>query len=124
VTSAGYRVDTLVACGGDMKNPTFVRAHADVTGCRLALPREPEAVLLGSTMLGAVAAGAYPDLEDAMAAMNAPDRVVEPATGEVADYHARKHAVFHRMYEDQLEYRKTTDRSPGSSDPGARSPRT
>jgi FGGY-family pentulose kinase len=107
MNARGYRVDTLVACGGDMKNPTFVREHADITGCRLALPREPEAVLLGSAMLGAVAAGAYPDLEGAMAAMNAPDRVVEPAAGEVSGYHARKHAVFHRMYENQLEYRRT-----------------
>ena len=31
----GYRIDTLLACGGDTKNPVFVREHADVTGCRV-----------------------------------------------------------------------------------------
>ena len=53
----GYRVTTLVATGGDAKNPVFLREHADATGCRVILPREPEAVLLGSAMLGAVASG-------------------------------------------------------------------
>jgi FGGY-family pentulose kinase len=106
MNARGYDIDTLVACGGDLKNPVFVREHADVTGCRLVLPREPEAVLLGAAMLGAVAAGAYPSLEQAMKAMSAPANVVAPAGGDVAAYHARKHEVFHRMHEDQLAYRR------------------
>ena len=53
----GHTVTTLIATGGDAKNPVFVREHADATGCRVVLPREPEAVLLGSAMLGAVACG-------------------------------------------------------------------
>src|SRR5207342_624559 len=69
MNAEGYAIDTIVACGGDVKNPVFVREHADATGCRIVLPREPEAVLLGSAMLGAVAAGAHPNLEAAMAAM-------------------------------------------------------
>jgi ribulose kinase len=105
MNARGYRIDTLVVCGGDVTNPVFVREHAHATGCRIVLPREPEAVLLGSAMLGAVAAGAYPDLEHAMAAMNAPARVVDPAGGEIAAYHARKHGIFHRMHDDQLAYR-------------------
>ena len=106
MNARGYRIDTLVACGGDLKNPVFVREHADVTGCRLVLPREPEAVLLGAAMLGAVASGAYANLEQAMGAMNAAAQVVEPARGEVADFHARKHRVFHQMHDDQLAYRR------------------
>jgi FGGY-family pentulose kinase len=106
MNARGYRIDTLIACGGDLKNPVFVREHADVTGCRLVLPREPEAVLLGAAMLGAVASGAYRSLEAAMGAMNAVSRVVAPAGGAIAAYHARKHSVFHRMYEDQLFYRQ------------------
>lgn len=105
MNARGYLVDTIVACGGDLKNPVFVREHADATGCRLVLPREPEAVLLGSAMLGATAAGAFPNLETAMQAMNAPAQVVEPAKGDVAAYHGRKHQVFHRMHGDQMDYR-------------------
>jgi FGGY-family pentulose kinase len=105
MNAKGYQIDTIVACGGDVKNPVFVREHADVTGCRLVLPREPEAVLLGSAMLGAVAAGAFPDLEGAMGAMNAASTVIEPAGGDVAAFHKRKHRIFHRMHDDQLAYR-------------------
>lgn len=102
----GYRIDTLVACGGDTKNPVFVREHADVTSARVVMPKEPEAVLLGAAMLGAVAAGAYATVSEAMAAMNSADRVIEPDTAQARDFHERKHRVFLRMHEDQLAYRR------------------
>lgn len=101
----GYRVRTLLACGGDTKNPVFLREHADVTGCRIVLPREPEAVLLGSAILGAVASGDFPDLLTAMARMNAAGTIIEPSHGDVAEYHRKKHHVFQRMHGDQLAYR-------------------
>jgi FGGY-family pentulose kinase len=108
----GYHIETIVACGGDMKNPTFVREHADATGCRIVLPKEPEAVLLGSAILGAVASGDQPSITAAMAEMSAPGSVVEPTKGIVRAYHDAKYRVFKRLYKDQLEYRKlmTTDR--------------
>jgi FGGY-family pentulose kinase len=105
MNAAGYRIDTLVACGGDAKNALFLREHADVTGCRIVLPREPEAVLLGAALLGAVAAGHHPDIPAAMAAMTDVDHTILPATGDAAAYHGAKHRVFHRMYEDQMAYR-------------------
>ncbi len=101
----GYRVRTLLACGGDTKNPVFLREHADVTGCQIVLPREPEAVLLGSAILGAVASGDFPDLLTAMARMNAAGTIIEPSHGDVAEYHRKKHHVFQRMHGDQLAYR-------------------
>jgi FGGY-family pentulose kinase len=105
LNASGYRIDTMVASGGDTKSELFVREHADVTGCRIILPREEEAVLLGGAMLAAVAAGDQPSVVHAMAQMSGTGRVVEPAGGEVAAYHERKRAVFHRMHEDQLAYR-------------------
>lgn len=101
----GYRIRTIIACGGDTKNPVFLREHADVTGCRVVLPREPEAVLLGAAMLGAVASGDQPSVLAAMSAMSHIGRVIEPARGKIAEYHAAKHRVFQRMYEDQRAYR-------------------
>jgi FGGY-family pentulose kinase len=100
----GYRIDTLIACGGDTKNPLFVREHADATSCQIALPAEPEAVLLGSAMLGAVAAGRHASVATAMEAMSHADIVVTPRP-EARGYHERKHAVFRRMHRDQLDYR-------------------
>ncbi len=101
----GYRVTTLVATGGDTKNPVFLREHADATGCRVVLPREREAVLLGSAMLGAVASGDRASIAEAMGAMSAADRVIEPAGGAVGRYFDAKYAVMLRMHDDQLAYR-------------------
>jgi FGGY-family pentulose kinase len=106
MNAGGYRIRTIIACGGDAKNPVFLREHADITGCRTVLPAEPEAVLLGAAILGAVASGDFASLLGAMAAMNRADRVIVPAGGPTADYHARKHQVFQRMYQDQLAYRR------------------
>jgi FGGY-family pentulose kinase len=103
----GYRIDTLLATGGDTKNTVFVREHADATGCRIVLPAEPEAVLLGSAILGAVAAGDQPSVLAAMGAMSHAGRVVEPATGAVSNFHAKKYQVFQAMHRHQLQYRKS-----------------
>lgn len=105
MNGAGYRIDTLIACGGDTKNPVFVREHADASRCRVVLPKESEAVLLGSSMLGAVASGDVRDLVSAMATMNTAQTTIEPTSGEARAYHEVKHRIFHRMHADQLAYR-------------------
>lgn len=66
LNAKGYRISKLFACGGGTKNPVFLREHADATGCVIFLPQEPEAVLLGAAILGAVAAKAFPSILDAM----------------------------------------------------------
>ena len=55
-------IETIWVTGGLIKNRLYLQAHADATGCTLVLPKEQEAVLLGSAVLGARAAGAFPDL--------------------------------------------------------------
>jgi FGGY-family pentulose kinase len=102
----GYRIDTLLACGGGTKNPVFLREHADITGCRIVLPREPEAVLLGAAVLGAVAAGRHDSVLTAMGAMNAAGKIMSPAGGQTARFHAAKYRVFHRLHADFLAYRR------------------
>lgn len=102
----GYAIKTLLACGGGTKNPVFLREHADITGCDIILPEEPEAVLLGSAVLGAVASGHYPAILAAMNAMNAAGQVIKPARGAVAAFHQAKYSVFHRLHHDFLAYRR------------------
>lgn len=111
----GYKVTTLLACGGGTKNPIFLREHADITGCAIVLPKEPEAVLLGAAVLGAVASGKFPSLLAAMNAMNVADQVIAPSKGRVADYHDRKYRIFHRMHDDFLSYRKMIADIPSES---------
>jgi FGGY-family pentulose kinase len=114
----GHGIRTLVATGGDAKNEVFLSEHADVTGCRIVLPREPEAVLLGAAMLGAVASGDQASVPAAMAAMSAVERVIAPAGGPVARHHDAKHQVFQRMIADQLAYRKLMAEGT-AADPGS-----
>ena len=100
----GFELDTIFACGGGTKNPVFLREHADITGCRIVLSKEPEAVLLGSAVLGAVASGNVSSVLEGMKKMNKVDKIIGPSKGHIATYHNAKYKVFHRMYEDQLEY--------------------
>ncbi len=105
LNGCGYAIDTIMICGGGTKNPVFLREHADIIGSPVVLPREPEAVLLGSAVLGAVAAGDCGSVMEAMSNMSVADRIITPAYGVVGKYQAAKHAVFLRMYEDHIAYR-------------------
>ncbi|MCB2155989.1 FGGY-family carbohydrate kinase [bacterium] len=102
----GYRIKTICACGGGTKNPVYLQQHADITGCRIILSKEPEAVLLGSAILGAVASGEFGTIEQAMAEMSKPGRIIDPANSDIEEFHKRKYQIFKRMYHDQITYRE------------------
>ena len=111
LNAEGYAIDTILVAGGGAKNPVFLREHADACGCTIVLPQEPEAVLLGAAVLGAVAGGAYADIPGAMAAMSRAGTQILPQDGPVRAYHDAKYAVVQRMYADQLAYRALMERS-------------
>ncbi len=104
LNASGYAIDTILASGGGTKNPVFLREHADATGCRVVLPREEDAVLLGAAILGRVASGDAGGMRDAMSAMTSPGRVIEPDR-RARGFHDAKYRVFHRLHEDQMAYR-------------------
>lgn len=106
----GYAIDTLFVCGGGTKNPVFMREHADITGCRLVLPREPEAVLLGAAILGAAASAKFASVSDAMAAMSHAGSIRKP-DGTTAAYHAAKYSVFQELYQNQLNYKSIMEKA-------------
>jgi D-ribulokinase len=60
----------------------------------VALPQTPEPVLLGASMLGAVAAGAYGSLGETMSAMSALGRLTESTAPGMAEFHRAKRAVY------------------------------
>jgi len=111
MTESGFGIEIVLTTGGGAKNPIFLREHADITGRKIVLPKEPEAVLLGSAMLGAVAAGDCATVTEAMTKMSAADTVIEPCQGVAARYHDAKHEVFLRMYEHQLQYTALMNRN-------------
>jgi len=105
MNAKGYAIDTIFACGGGIKNPVFLREHAEITGCRIVLTTEPEAVLIGSAILGAVASGKFASVTEAMGAMTTACQIIEPASGPRKIFHDKKYAVFRQMHEHQLNYK-------------------
>lgn len=105
----GYRIRTLLVTGGGTKNALWLQEHADVMQCPIVLPREADAVLLGSAMLAATACGIHADVPAAMHAMGAVGRTIVPRR-ETAAYHAAKFKIFRQLYEQQRRRRAAMER--------------
>jgi FGGY-family pentulose kinase len=105
LNAKGLAIDTIHACGGGTKNPLWLQEHADITGCDIVLPREPEAMLLGTATLAAVAAEAYPSVTEAMAAMGHAGKTVRADLSNGA-YHDAKYEIFRKMYSYQMQHRR------------------
>ncbi|WP_153020289.1 FGGY-family carbohydrate kinase [Paramesorhizobium deserti] len=69
LNAKGYTIDTLHVTGGHIKNPLLMELYADATGCTVIEPQAEDAMLLGTAMVAATAAGLYPDLAAACAGM-------------------------------------------------------
>ena len=96
-----------VACSNSPlppQNPLYLSTVADVLGVPLLLPREDEAVLVGTACLAAVAGGAHSSVEQAMEAMTAVGGRIEPGVGS-RNFHEKKYAVYRKMVEAQQAYR-------------------
>jgi ribulose kinase len=101
----GYQISDIYMCGGHTKSQIFVQEHADITGCNIYLPEEKEAVLLGTAVLAAVAAGKYVTVVDAMKNMSRIDKMIKPDFRH-RKYHDRKYKIFKLMYEQFEEIRE------------------
>ncbi len=95
--AAGQACTTLVMSGGASRSPLVRQIMADSTGCTVAYPTTAEPVLLGAAMLGALAAGRFADLPQAMAAMARIGEITHPAPGAVAKFHGKKREIFTRL---------------------------
>lgn len=107
LNKSGYAIDTILACGGDSKNELFIREHCDITKCNIVLPKESDAVLLGSAIVGAAASGVFDSVESSMRAMSHAGRKVAPNSDPfLGQFHESKYRVFLKLHDDQLEYRR------------------
>lgn len=93
----GYVIDTLHVTGGHTKNPLLMELYADATGCTVIEPESDEAVLLGTGMVAATAAGLYPDLNAACIAMRQGGRKRLP-DATAAKRFERDYRVFLEMH--------------------------
>jgi FGGY-family pentulose kinase len=104
----GYQIRKIHLSGGHLKNKLFIQEHADITGCEILLPKEPEAVLLGAAILAAVAAGEYSDISQAMETMSRTARVIKP-NPSTSSFHEAKYELFKEMYDFQRAMRQTME---------------
>ena len=101
----GVNADTVVVSGGASQSALVRQVLADAAGINIAATSSPEPVLLGSAMLGAVAAGHYEDFDKAMGAMSEIESIYSP-NAETRDWHARRFSGFEVL---QSAYRSLRD---------------
>ncbi len=84
---SGVPVREFIAAGGLVQNALLMQIYSDVLGLPISTIRSAQGPALGSAIHAAVAAGAYPDIHAASAAMGAVDRdVYRPDPARVAAY--------------------------------------
>ena len=101
----GIASDAIVASGGASHSRLVRQIMADATGLPVVLSESAEPVLLGSAMLAAVAAGEYPSLPVAMAAMSR-DRDASRPAAKLRDFHAAKRKVQDAMRDVERRARR------------------
>ena len=107
--AAGVPVRELVIAGGLLRNEFIMQIYADVTRRQLSLIGSAQGPALGSAIHAAVAAGAYPDVPAAAAAMGrcrpagySPDPASADVYDELYAEYVRLHDYFGRGGNDVL----------------------
>jgi L-ribulokinase len=99
--AAGLPVTELIIAGGLMRNHLLMQIYADVTRRPLSLVASEQAPALGSAIHAAVAAGAYPDVPAAAAAMgqlHAGAFKTDPASADVYDQLYAEYVLLHDYF--------------------------
>jgi ribulokinase len=97
----GVYIDEIITCGGATQSDLWMQIHADVTGKKITIPAEQQAVSLGSAIAATVGAGIYEDLGQAADQMVKINKVIEP----IAEHHEAYKEYVHQ-YEATYEHLK------------------
>ena len=103
---SGYEFDTIIVSGGAARSGLVRQIIADVCGKTVESPETPEPVLLGSAMVGAVAAGTQ-TMASAMSSMSTlAGGAAAPAGGAIVAFHARKRRACEMLRRTEGEIRE------------------
>ena len=91
-------ISELRVTGGASRSEQFMQVHADILRRPIVLLRHRECTVLGASILGAVGGGHFASIDDAVQAMVAVDRTVEPDPA-TADIYSQLFEVFRLCYE-------------------------
>ncbi len=95
--AAGARIKRIVISGGAGRSDLIRQLLADTTGVEIAAPATDEPVLLGSAILGSVAAGIHPDIHVAMENMSSFAGRYAPQVGPAKDLHEERFKIFAQL---------------------------
>lgn len=98
----GINICELVFAGGASKGELWSQILADVTGCRVKIPKVTEATSLGACMSAGVGAGIYPSLIEASKELVVWDKIYEPDMKNHEIYSKMK-IKWQKAYELQLQ---------------------
>ncbi|WP_373356692.1 FGGY family pentulose kinase [Pseudoroseicyclus sp. CXY001] len=96
MAEAGLAAERLAIVGGLTRSALISQLYADATGLQVHRPEVRDAVLLGTAMAGAVAAGLQPSLATAARAMAGAVESFTPDPGRAAEYE-RDYRAFRLM---------------------------
>lgn len=96
----GISVERVVGCGGIAeKNAIAMQIYADIIGRPMRISRSSQTCALGAAIAGSVAAGAYPDVPAAQAAMTGwKDTIYTPDASQRAVYQ-RLYAIYRELHD-------------------------
>ncbi len=95
--AAGAQIECIVVSGGAGRNDMIRQLLADTTGVKIAAPSAEEPVLLGSAILGSVAAKIHPDISEAMEKMSTFASLYMPQAGQVRRTHDSRFKIFEQL---------------------------
>ncbi|HEY5189395.1 MAG TPA: ribulokinase, partial [Solirubrobacteraceae bacterium] len=99
-TEHGIALERIVACGGIAeKSPLTMQLLADVSGRPVHVPDSELIPARGAALFGAVAAGVYPSIDEAIAATRPADAHVYAPRSQATETYDRVYPVYRRLYE-------------------------
>lgn len=103
--ASGASIERVVISGGAGESDLVRQILADACGKPVVAPAMAEPVLLGSAILGAVAAKAFGDMHAAMQALSGVAQTYTPASGALATLHQQRYSHFRALQQVGRELR-------------------
>ncbi|MBV2186824.1 MAG: FGGY-family carbohydrate kinase [Rhizobium sp.] len=94
---SGAFVERVVISGGAGASPLVRQILADASGKAVVAPAAEEPVLLGSAILGSVAACVFPNVRDAMGVLSQTAEQYASSGGAIAQTHNRRYEAFLKL---------------------------
>ena len=101
----GYKINSIIVCGGAGKNELFMRELADICQYNIYIPGHEESVVFGSAILASIASGEYKNYKEALSKMNKKAKLIKP-NKTIKKYYESKYKIYLELYKDKLKYEK------------------